>query len=282
MKIVVTGCDGQLGKQIIKQINKENKTLKNEIFALNREKLDICDIDKVNSYILSINPDIIINCAAFTKVDLCEDEVELAYKVNSIGPKNLAICCEKVNAKLVHISTDYVFDGNKNVPYEVFDRPNPINNYGKTKLQGEELVQKYCKKYYIIRTSWLYGHHGKNFVEAMLELAEEKKEIKVVDDQKGSPTWTVDLANGIVDIIENEICGIYHISGKGEATWFDFAKEIFQHKSANVNLISCSTKDFLCVANRPQYSVLNSSIKTRNWKTALKDYLELRIEDMDL
>lgn len=278
MAILVTGAKGMLGQDLC-PILEDNGY---DVIETDLHNLDITDYSACETFLCEKEPELIIHCAAYTNVDGAESDLVTAKRINVKGTENLAKIASKLDIPIAYISTDYVFDGNKNVPYEVFDRPNPINNYGKTKLQGEELVQKYCKKYYIIRTSWLYGHHGKNFVEAMLELAEEKKEIKVVDDQKGSPTWTVDLANGIVDIIENEICGIYHISGKGEATWFDFAKEIFQHKSANVNLISCSTKDFLCVANRPQYSVLNSSIKTRNWKTALKDYLELRIEDMDL
>ena len=280
MKIVVTGCDGQLGKQIIKQINKENKTLKNEIFALNREKLDICDIDKVNSYILSINPDIIINCAAFTKVDLCEDEVELAYKVNSIGPKNLAICCEKVNAKLVHISTDYVFDGNKNI-YREDDITNPQSVYGKSKLLGEQYVQSFCSKYFIIRTAWLYGD-GNNFVKTILNLSESNNEINVVNDQIGTPTSTKDLAEVILKLIHTENYGLYHGTNKGSCSWYEFAKKIFEIKNIDIKVNPISSNEYSSKVKRPQYSVLdNFLLRTinlddfREWEEALSEYLNI-------
>ena len=280
MKIVVTGCDGQLGKEIIKELNKENKTLKNEIFALNREKLDICDIDKVNSYILSINPDIIINCAAFTKVDLCEDEVELAYKVNSIGPKNLAICCEKVNAKLVHISTDYVFDGNKNI-YREDDITNPQSVYGKSKLLGEQYVQSFCSKYFIIRTAWLYGD-GNNFVKTMLNLSESNNEINVVNDQIGTPTSTKDLAEVILKLIHTENYGLYHGTNKGSCSWYEFAKKIFEIKNIDIKVNPISSNEYSSKVKRPQYSVLdNFLLRTinlddfREWEEALSEYLNI-------
>lgn len=280
MKIVVTGCDGQLGKEIIKELNKENKTLKNEIFALNREKLDICDIDKVNSYILSINPDIIINCAAFTKVDLCEDEVELAYKVNSIGPKNLAICCEKVNAKLVHISTDYVFDGNKNI-YREDDITNPQSVYGKSKLLGEQYVQSFCSKYFIIRTAWLYGD-GNNFVKTMLNLSESNNEINVVNDQIGTPTSTKDLAEVILKLIYTENYGLYHGTNKGSCSWYEFAKKIFEIKNIDIKVNPISSNEYSSKVKRPQYSVLdNFLLRTinlddfREWEEALSEYLNI-------
>ena len=280
MKIVITGCDGQLGKEIIKELNKENKTLKNEIFALNREKLDICDIDKVNNCILSINPDIIINCAAFTKVDLCEDEVELAYKVNSIGPKNLAICCEKVNAKLVHISTDYVFDGNKNI-YREDDITNPQSVYGKSKLLGEQYVQSFSSKYFIIRTAWLYGD-GNNFVKTMLKLSESKNEINVVNDQIGTPTSTKDLAKVILKLIYTENYGLYHGTNKGSCSWYEFSKKIFEMKNIDIKVNPISSKEYASKVKRPQYSVLdNFLLRTinlddfREWEEALSEYLNI-------
>ena len=280
MKIVVTGCDGQLGKEIIKELNKENKTLKNEIFALNREKLDICDIDKVNNCILSINPDIVINCAAFTKVDLCEDEVELAYKVNSIGPKNLAIYCEKVNAKLVHISTDYVFDGNKKI-YREDDITNPQSVYGKSKLLGEQYVQSFCSKYFIIRTAWLYGD-GNNFVKTMLNLSESNNEINVVNDQIGTPTSTKDLAEVILKLIHTENYGLYHGTNKGSCSWYEFAKKIFEIKNIDIKVNPISSNEYSSKVKRPQYSVLdNFLLRTinlddfREWEEALSEYLNI-------
>ena len=279
MKIVITGCDGQLGKEIVKQLNREEKISGNELFALNRLKLDISDFNKVNKYISSIKPDVVINCAAFTKVDLCEDEIELAYKINSIGPKNLSICCEKVNAKLVQISTDYVFDGkNKNL-YREDDITNPQSVYGKSKLLGEKYVQDFCSKYFIIRTAWLYGD-GNNFVNTMLKLSESKDEINVVNDQIGTPTSTVDLAKVILKLIYTENYGLYHGTNKGYCSWYDFAKKIFEIKKIDIKVNPINSEEYISKVKRPQYSVLDNFLlriinldEFRNWEDALYEYL---------
>ena len=279
MKIVITGCDGQLGKEIVKQLNREEKISGNELFALNRLKLDISDFNNVNKYISSIKPDVVINCAAFTKVDLCEDEIELAYKINSIGPKNLSICCEKVNAKLVQISTDYVFDGkNKNL-YIEDDITNPQSIYGKSKLLGEKYVQDFCSKYFIIRTAWLYGD-GNNFVNTMLKLSESKDEINVVNDQIGTPTSTVDLAKVILKLIYTENYGLYHGTNKGYCSWYDFAKKIFEIKKIDIKVNPINSEEYISKVKRPQYSVLDNFLlriinldEFRNWEDALYEYL---------
>lgn len=279
MKIVITGCDGQLGKEIVKQLNREEKISGNELFALNRLKLDISDFNNVNKYISSIKPDVVINCAAFTKVDLCEDEIELAYKINSIGPKNLSICCEKVNAKLVQISTDYVFDGkNKNL-YREDDITNPQSVYGKSKLLGEKYVQDFCSKYFIIRTAWLYGD-GNNFVNTMLKLSESKDEINVVNDQIGTPTSTVDLAKVILKLIYTENYGLYHGTNKGYCSWYDFAKKIFEIKKIDIKVNPINSEEYISKVKRPQYSVLDNFLlriinldEFRNWEDALYEYL---------
>lgn len=279
MKIVITGCDGQLGKEIVKQLNREEKISGNELFALNRLKLDISDFNNVNKYISSIKPDVVINCAAFTKVDLCEDEIELAYKINSIGPKNLSICCEKVNAKLVQISTDYVFDGkNKNL-YREDDITNPQSIYGKSKLLGEKYVQDFCSKYFIIRTAWLYGD-GNNFVNTMLKLSESKDEINVVNDQIGTPTSTVDLAKVILKLIYTENYGLYHGTNKGYCSWYDFAKKIFEIKKIDIKVNPINSEEYISKVKRPQYSVLDNFLlriinldEFRNWEDALYEYL---------
>ena len=223
-------------------------------------------------------PDIIIHCAAYTNVDKAEDESETAELINVKGTENLAKVCAKNNIPLVYISTDYVFDGEKTNPYTPDDSPNPINIYGKTKLGGEEVIKKYCEKYYIIRTSWLYGHHGKNFVETMLSLR-GNPEIKVVDDQIGCPTWTMDLSDGILKIINNKPCGTYHVCGSGETSWFGFAKEVFKQAGISVNIIPCTTSEFPRPAKRPKYSVMDNNGICRDWKLALKDYIDLRYED---
>jgi dTDP-4-dehydrorhamnose reductase len=220
-------------------------------------------------------PDFVIHCAAYTDVDKAEEDIEQARLINAQGTENIAKLCKKNGATMVYISTDYVFDGNKTVPYQPADKPAPLNNYGLTKLEGETAVEKNLEKYYICRTSWLYGHHGDNFVEKMLTLA-DKPEIKVVNDQTGCPTWTVELSNGIVEIIETYPYGTYHICSSGETTWYGFAKEIFEQSDLRVNLLPCSTKEFPRAAKRPKYSVMDNNKICRNWKSALKDYLSLR------
>ena len=194
--------------------------------------LDITNPEQTNSIITSEHPDLVIQCAAYTKVDKAEEDFETAQKINVTGTENLAKVCGSLDIPIVYISTDYVFDGTNTVPYKPDDKPNPINNYGLTKLQGEQAVKKYCKKYYIARTSWLYGIHGKNFVETMLSL-KDKPELKVVDDQIGCPTWTVELANGILKLLQKPY-GTYQVCGSGVTSWYGFAKEIFKQSKIKV------------------------------------------------
>ena len=185
-----------------------------------------------------------------------------------------------MTARIVFLSsvTDYVFDGTKNSPYTPEDKPNPVNNYGLTKLKGEEVVKKYCEKYYIARTSWLYGHHGKNFVETMISLAKDRPELKVVDDQIGCPTWTVELANGIIKLFDKPY-GTYHVCGSGSTSWYGFAKEIL--KNCEVKILPCTTEEFPRPARRPKYSIMDNGKICRNWQDALKDYMELRFEEVN-
>ena len=269
--ILVTGAKGMLGQDLCPILEDEGY----EVVETDVDSLDITNADCVNSTIESIKPNIIIHCAAYTNVDKAEEELEKAMLINYNGTENLAKACAKNNITLVYISTDYVFDGNTKEPYKPTDKTNPINNYGLTKFKGEEAVRENCEKYYICRTSWLYGHHGKNFVETMLSLA-DKPELKVVDDQIGCPTWTVELANAIVNIIDDEPFGTYHTCGSGYTSWYGFAKEIFDQSGLDVNLKPCTTNDFPRPAARPAYSVMDNSGVCRNWKVALKDYLALR------
>lgn len=271
MKVVVTGANGMLGQDLCPILEDEGY----EVLETDIHNLDITDKNLVKNFLLKEKPDIVIHCAAYTDVNNAELELEKARFINSYGTENIAKCCAEINATIMYLSTDYVFDGKSTNPYLTTDKPNPINNYGLTKFEGEEAIKKYCKKYYIVRTSWLYGIHGSNFVEKMISLQNEP-ELKVVDDQIGCPTWTVELANGIIKLLETEEYGIHHICGSGSTSWYNFAKEIFSQMNLKVNLKPCKTKDYPTPAKRPNFSVLDNSKICKNWKSALKSYLELR------
>ncbi len=274
MKILVTGANGMLGKDLCPILQGNDF----EVIETDIDTLDITNEIQTRAFIKEQKPDFVIHAAAYTNVDKAEEETEKALLRNEKGTKNIAKACEAVGSTMIYISTDYVFDGQKNTPYTPSDKVNPINIYGKTKQLGEEAVKESCSKHYIVRTSWLYGHHGKNFVETMLSIAETPL-IRVVDDQTGTPTWTVDLCEALVDLIEEEPeYGIYHICGDGETTWFGFAKEIFKLAGTKVNLEPCKTTDFPRPAKRPKYSVMDNGGTLRNWKLALKEYIELRVE----
>lgn len=274
MKVLVTGANGMLGQDLCPIL----EDIGCFVYESDIDTLDVTDEEQISVAIATIKPDVVIHAAAYTNVDKAEEERDLALKVNEQGTANIARACAKNDCVLVYISTDYVFDGEKNTPYVPTDSVNPINYYGLTKLKGEEAVKKYCEKYYIVRTSWLYGHHGKNFVETMISLADDK-ELKVVNDQIGCPTWTVELANGIIKLIGTQKeYGIFHICGSGQTSWYGFAKEIFEQIGANANLVECTTDEFKRPASRPKYSVMNNEKYCRDWKVALKDYLALRCD----
>lgn len=271
-KVLLTGADGMLGQDLSAVLEDEGY----EVIETNRKTLDVTDFEQAEKVLNEYNPDFVVHCAAYTNVDGAEENLEIATKINVVGTENIARICANKNITLVYISTDYVFDGEKKEPYIPSDKPNPLNNYGKTKLEGEKAVQKYCKKFYIARTSWLYGHYGKNFVETMISFA-DKPELKVVDDQIGCPTWTVELSNGIVNLLEEmPEFGIYHICGSGQTSWYGFAQEIFRIMGKEVNLKPCKTDEFPRLAKRPKYSVMENNDICRNWKSALKDYINLR------
>lgn len=282
MKILVTGCNGQLGREIIKQL--ENNKIKDEsieVLKCDKETLDISNFDEVNTYILENKPEVIINCAAFTNVDLSEEKEDLAYKINALGAKNLAIASEKVKSKLVYISTDYVFKGDKKTPYKEDDAINPTSVYGKSKFLGEQYTKAFCSRYFIIRTAWLYGD-GNNFVKTMLKLSDTKKEINVVDDQVGSPTSTKDLAICVLNLINTEYYGIYHGTNHGFCSWYDFAKKIFEIKNIDIKVNPITSDEFESKVNRPSYSVLDNFMLNlidldnfRDWEEALEEYLRL-------
>ncbi|MBU0472096.1 MAG: dTDP-4-dehydrorhamnose reductase [Nanoarchaeota archaeon] len=269
MKILITGSKGMLGQDIVKELKKT----KFEIFDFGKEKLDITNKSDMN-IIKKISPNFIINCAAYTKVDLAEKEKEKCYSDNVKGVKEIVDICKRKNFTLVHISTDYVFDGTKK-EYNENDKKNPINYYGKTKAESEDIIINNLKKYYIIRTSWLFGKNENNFVEKFLRFSKGKKELKVVNDQFGSPTYTKDLSRAIIKVIDKKY-GIYHITNSGNCSWFEFASEIVKKKNIKCKLISCSTKEFPTKAKRPRYSILknNKIKKLRLWKLALNEYLK--------
>ena len=259
MKVLVTGANGQLGYDVVKELQKQNI----ECFGAKRKDFDIVDFEATRNFIINYSPDAVIHCAAYTAVDKAEDEKEQCYLVNFEATENIARICKKINAKLLYISTDYVFDGTKEGFYEVDDLPNPINVYGKSKLLGEQAVQNLLEKYFIVRISWVFGEHGNNFVKTMLKLGKERKEINVVSDQYGSPTYTADLAPLLVEMIKTDCYGIYHATNEGVCSWAEFAEEIFKIAGMNVKVNHITTTEYFTKAKRPLNSRLS---KEKTWK----------------
>lgn len=257
-QVLVTGANGQLGKSI-KRISPNFKGLK--FVFTDVADLDITNSEEVNTFFESNALDYCINCAAYTEVDKAEEEAEKVYSINATAVKNLAEACQKTGAVLIHISTDFVFDGTKRTPYTEEDMPNPLSVYGKSKLKGEEHVQESCDRHFIVRTSWLYSEYGNNFVKKMLRLAETRKQISVVNDQIGSPTYAGDLAEFILKVISSESTayGLYHYSNLGAISWYDFAVEIFRQHQKNVYVVPIPTRAYPTLANRPAFSVMDLS-----------------------
>ena len=257
-KVLVTGASGQLGNSI-KRTWPNFKGLK--FVFTDVADLDITSSEEVNTFFESNALDYCINCAAYTLVDKAEEEVDKAYLINATAVKNLAEACQTTGAVLIHISTDFVFDGTKRSPYTEEDTPNPLSVYGKSKLKGEEYIKGICERYFILRTSWLYSEYGNNFVKTMLRLAETRKQISVVNDQIGSPTYAGDLAEFILKVISSESTayGLYHYSNSGAISWYDFAVEIFNYFGKDLHVTPVPTGGFPTTAIRPAYSVMNHS-----------------------
>ena len=277
MKILITGSNGMLGHDLIEVLNNNH-----ELILTTSKSLDITDKDHVISFIQENNPDIVINSAAYTDVDGCEENQETAFSVNGDGVKNIALGCSEINCPLVHISTDYIFNGENTVPWLEDDEIGPINVYGKSKLKGEEEILEILDKFFIIRTAWLYGINGGNFPKTMLELAKNHSEITVVYDEVGTPTYTLDLARAISQLIETDFYGIYHITNSGSCSWCEFAKYIFEVAEKDVKVIPVTASEFARPAPRPHYSVLNNKKwiengfkPLRSYKDASKEYIEL-------
>jgi dTDP-4-dehydrorhamnose reductase len=285
-KILITGCNGQLGRAIQKEYGDSVEFVKTDMIDMEGiKKLDISRIDDVMAMARAEKPDVIINCAAMTNVDGCEKNEDVAYKANAIGPRNLAIASSEVGAKLVHISTDYVFSGEaSDHPRTEFDQVSPISAYGRTKLAGENFVREFADKYFILRTAWLYGD-GKNFVKTMLSLAENHDEVSVVDDQVGTPTSAVELSKMIRFLENTENYGLYHATCEGDTNWADFTEEIYRlgNKSTKVNHVSSAKYKEMNPnsADRPAYSILDNymlrlvtdEFRMAEWHDAFEVYM---------
>lgn len=286
-KILVTGGNGQLGNEL-RRLCKNYPGL--EFIFTDVDMLDITNPDAVSVFMEASKPAIVVNCAAYTDVDGAEDDVKSARKINALAPQVLAAACAMQNSFLIHISTDFVFDGNSSIPYTEEDSTNPISVYGSSKLEGEEKIKTVFDDYVIIRTSWLYSEFGHNFMRKMIALGKEREELKVVNDQIGSPTYARDLANCIIDIIIKSILnpqaylpGIYHYANQGSCSWYEFAKEIFENEGIECKLIPITTAEYPTKAKRPLYSVLNTSrvresfgIGIPNWRDSLKECLSTK------
>lgn len=276
-RILVTGSNGQLGRAV-NEVFEGNSEI--EIINTDVAELDITSIEKTMALVKEVKPYAIINCAAHTGVDACETDIENAYKINAIGPRNLSIAATAVGAKMFHVSTDYVFEGNGTRPYTEFDAPNPQGMYGSTKLAGENFVKEFAKDYFIIRTAWLYGD-GKNFVKTMLRLAETNDKVRVVGDQFGTPTSAAELAKMIAYLLPTENYGLFHGTCEGSCSWADFAKEIFRQAGKNTEVEAITTAEYPTPAVRPAYSVmdnfmlkLTTDFKFAAWGDALAEYMK--------
>jgi dTDP-4-dehydrorhamnose reductase len=287
MKILVTGKNGQLGKSINKMI--VNNKRDNEFVFVGREELDQSKKNSITSYFENNNFDIIVNCAAYTAVDKAEEEKELADQVNHLAVAQLAEIANKQQAKLIHISTDYVFDGESIEPYLESDPTRPINTYGKTKLAGEKAVLNLMSRNaVIIRTSWVYSEYGNNFVHTILKLGKDRDKLSIVDDQVGSPTYAGDLAKVIINILQNEkfintelMTQVYHYSNLGECSWYKFTKEIFELSDTKCTIYPITTKQYPTPAKRPMFTVLNKNkiikkfdINIPKWEDSLGRYIK--------
>jgi dTDP-4-dehydrorhamnose reductase len=282
MKVAVLGADGQLGADVVRAFTEDN----HEVAALTHSDIEIVALDSVERALLEQAPQLIVNTVAMHQVENCEREPERAFAVNGLGAKNLALVARRLGAVLMHVSTDYVFDGSKKSPYVEEDAPRPLNVYGITKLAGEHFVRSTTEKHFVVRTSALYGKHpcrgkgGLNFVDLMLKLGRERGKVRVVDDEVVSPTSTAELAGQLVALSRSDCYGLYNATGEGKCSWYEFAREIFTVAGAQVNLEMASPDEFPAKVPRPKYSVLeNHALKLRglntfrSWQDGLRDYL---------
>ncbi|HAX84069.1 MAG TPA: dTDP-4-dehydrorhamnose reductase [Ruminococcaceae bacterium] len=277
MKVLVTGYNGQLGFDVIRELNSRSV----ECRGVDRDDFDITNRDETVGYICNYKPDAVIHCAAYTAVDRAEDDEENCRRVNVDGTENIAIACEKIGAKMLYVSTDYVYGGAGDTPFEPSDMTDPKNVYGRTKLDGEKAVMKHLKKYFIVRTSWVFGINGGNFVKTMLRLGGERAELNVVCDQVGSPTYTPDLARLICDLIATERYGIYHGTNENYCSWAEFASEIMKLGGKNTRINPVRSEEYPVKAERPHNSRLSKKClddagikRLPTWQNALKRFIK--------
>lgn len=276
MKVLVTGVKGQLGYDVVKELEKRGM----EAVGVDIEEMDITDAQSVAKVLEETAPDAVIHCAAYTAVDAAEEQEEICRRVNADGTRNIAKMCAKLDIKMIYISTDYVFDGQGTRPWEPDDERQPLNVYGQTKYEGELAVQELLEKYFIVRIAWVFGVNGKNFIKTMLRLAETNERITVVNDQYGSPTYTYDLARLLVDMILTEKYGVYHATNEGICTWYEFACEIFKQAGVDIEVVPVTAAEYQAKAKRPENSRMSKEKLTENgfdrlppWQDALKRYL---------
>lgn len=282
MRVLVTGVKGQLGYDVMNELKKRGHTG----IGVDIEEMDITDPAACEKVITEANVEAVIHCAAYTAVDAAEDNAELCTRVNGYGTENIASVCEKLNLKMMYISTDYVFDGQGTRPWEPDDERHPLNVYGQSKYEGELAVTKHVKKFFIVRIAWVFGVNGKNFIKTMLRLGKERGAVSVVSDQIGSPTYTYDLAVLLVDMIETEKYGFYHATNEGLCSWYEFAVEIFRQAGMDVKVTPVSSEEYPAKAKRPFNSRMSKEKLTANgfrklptWQDALGRYLK-QIENM--
>lgn len=276
-KLIVTGADGQLGRAINRQYADSTEY---ELINTDVGELDITNIDRVMEFARDIKPYAIVNCAAYTAVEKCEQEEDLAFRINAIGARNLSIAASETGAKLVHVSTDYVFDGNGTRPYLETDPTGPQGAYGRTKLAGENFVKEFSERHFIVRTAWLYGD-GKNFVRTMLRLSETNDKVRVVRDQVGSPTSTVELAKAIAYLLPTENYGLFHGTCEGDCSWAQFTEEIFRLAGKNTVVEAITSEEYGAAVKRPAYSILENymfkmttDFMFADWHDAVAEYLK--------
>ena len=279
--ILITGILGQLGYDLSKELTKRGV----EFIAPSLEELELTTESGAKNFILDKKPDTVIHCAAYTAVDKAESEAELALTVNGLGTRWVAEACREIDAKMIYISTDYVFGGDGHTPYEVNDEKKPVNVYGRSKLLGEDAVSMLLEKYFIVRTSWVFGINGNNFIKTMLRLAETRDKLTVVNDQVGSPTYTVDLAKLLADMAATDKFGVYHATNEGFCSWAEFAREIFKQAGVDIEVDGIPTLEYPTPARRPFNSRLSKKSlddagfnRLPDWQDAIKRYLvELKV-----
>jgi dTDP-4-dehydrorhamnose reductase len=273
MKILLTGASGQLGTAM------QAALIEHEVIPLSKERLDVSNFDQVETIVKELNPQCIINAAAYTNVDGAETNVHLAYAVNALGPRNLAVVAASLNVPLMHVSTDYVFDGRSTAPYHEFDRPNPLSVYGASKLAGEEAIRDLHGRHFIVRTAWLYHVVGRNFPKTITTMA-NRPVVRAVDDQVGSPTYAPHLASALVRLLETRAYGTYHLAGRGQTTWFTLTCELYRQLGIATPVVPVKTSEFPRPAPRPKFSALTTlrspCIELPPWQTGIAEYAACR------